>query len=750
MAWTGISNTVPQYEENGIAASGFYIKFYASGTVTPIPMAIDSTGVTTLAKCVLSTEGYPLNGSSAVFIPHIDQLYKIILYRNAADADADTTANAAWIVDALDPVLTSDSIFANNYQEIRDIASADTTIYARGQLTVGDEGESFFQKITGAAPGFYVDNNVDVLVPSGGDGSIGWVRRSIPIESYDTVALALADTKKAVLGGFFAVKDYATGNNSGVLFFSWVAAATGTDDGGSFIDHDTLPIQAQQNFQSTHVTIAQFGAKTGTDSTTAINAALATGKKVEVGAGTFNTSSRLIITAQGQNFKASGSFGQTVINYTGAASGTIIGTSGSTLLNNVVIDGFRIESTNIDGVVGIDTSNMSYSSIKNNHFQMKGNNCVGIFGQGHVNGDRPYYNEYHKNDMGFDNSSGGTTGSKGYFLQRVVAADHIAVTRPNYNGPNACVISDGRISSSDRGIVISDGVGISCNNVTMETIIDAHYDFGESTPDSNGTFTGLGTVNTISISSGTYSVNAYAGGTVKITGGTGAVQTRLITSNTATTFTVSPYWNIVPDNTSTFELLAVQGAGCSITNPYAEGDSISLPDFLRTSGAFAGTMLTGGSIGSVGDLINSPVFRNDERLNPNWLSDPFTISFSRAAVANSSTTSLLPAGGTIRTNIGMTAPFHVISADITMSGGAMAGTAQVKITGNGASLSGANDINLDPNSVAASGIGPVKQIFFAPEQIQTASIGVGLGVDIITDASWTSREVIITLTVQLI
>ena len=111
MAWTGISNTVPQYEENGIAASGFYIKFYASGTVTPIPMAIDSTGATTLAKCVLSTEGYPLNGSSAVFIPHIDQLYKIILYRNATDADADTTANAVWIVDSLSPVLNNETTF---------------------------------------------------------------------------------------------------------------------------------------------------------------------------------------------------------------------------------------------------------------------------------------------------------------------------------------------------------------------------------------------------------------------------------------------------------------------------------------------------------------------------------------------------------------------------------------------------------------------------------------------------------------
>ena len=113
MAFTPISNTEPQYEENNIAASGFYIKFYESGTNTPISMATDSTGGTLLAKCQLDSQGYPINGSSAIFIPHIDQKYKIVLYRNATDADNNTFANAAWVVDALDPVLTLGSTNAN-------------------------------------------------------------------------------------------------------------------------------------------------------------------------------------------------------------------------------------------------------------------------------------------------------------------------------------------------------------------------------------------------------------------------------------------------------------------------------------------------------------------------------------------------------------------------------------------------------------------------------------------------------------
>ena len=108
MTWSPISNTVPQYQaSDGSLASGYYLKFYNDGTTTPINMATDSTGGTTLAKCQLNASGYPINGSSAVFIPHIDQTYKLVLYTNSADADADTTANAVWIVDGLQPALTN-------------------------------------------------------------------------------------------------------------------------------------------------------------------------------------------------------------------------------------------------------------------------------------------------------------------------------------------------------------------------------------------------------------------------------------------------------------------------------------------------------------------------------------------------------------------------------------------------------------------------------------------------------------------
>lgn len=101
--WSPISNSVPQFSKNagGAAAADYYLKFYLSGTTTPTSMATDSTGGTLLDKCKIDSLGYPVNGSDEVFIPHIDQAYKLALYTNATDADNNATGSAAWVVDGL-------------------------------------------------------------------------------------------------------------------------------------------------------------------------------------------------------------------------------------------------------------------------------------------------------------------------------------------------------------------------------------------------------------------------------------------------------------------------------------------------------------------------------------------------------------------------------------------------------------------------------------------------------------------------
>ena len=92
MAWVPISGSIPQYQTStGALASGYYLKFYQTGTTTPTSMATDTIGGTTLAKCELNASGYPINGSSAAFIPHLDQTYKAVLYMRGPRRRAATT-----------------------------------------------------------------------------------------------------------------------------------------------------------------------------------------------------------------------------------------------------------------------------------------------------------------------------------------------------------------------------------------------------------------------------------------------------------------------------------------------------------------------------------------------------------------------------------------------------------------------------------------------------------------------------------
>ena len=104
--WNPISGTAIQYMRTagGVAASDYFLKFYAAGTTTPIDMATDSTGDTLLAKARLNNEGYVRTEASeeSVFVPHIDQAYKLVLYSTETAADADDPSGVVWDVDNLE------------------------------------------------------------------------------------------------------------------------------------------------------------------------------------------------------------------------------------------------------------------------------------------------------------------------------------------------------------------------------------------------------------------------------------------------------------------------------------------------------------------------------------------------------------------------------------------------------------------------------------------------------------------------
>lgn len=105
MSWSPISLAVLQYSDtNGELYSGAVLKAYASGTSTPISMATDSTGGTTVGSVALNASGYPAV-SGNVIIPHVSANYKLVLYPTQAAADANS--GALWSVDALIPATTN-------------------------------------------------------------------------------------------------------------------------------------------------------------------------------------------------------------------------------------------------------------------------------------------------------------------------------------------------------------------------------------------------------------------------------------------------------------------------------------------------------------------------------------------------------------------------------------------------------------------------------------------------------------------
>lgn len=153
MAIQPISKAPIQYMASSTAlATGYFLKGYAKDTNDPLSMYTDTTGATSLAKCKLNTLAYPLSNPSddtTVFIPHFNQDFKLALYTNETDADADTFANAVWVVD--------DISLGARFSPLE--ITSDTT------LTITHDCN--FIVVTGS-------NNVDITVPPEASEDLGY------------------------------------------------------------------------------------------------------------------------------------------------------------------------------------------------------------------------------------------------------------------------------------------------------------------------------------------------------------------------------------------------------------------------------------------------------------------------------------------------------------------------------------------------------------------------------------------------
>jgi hypothetical protein len=149
----------------------YWLKFYEQGTTTPIVMAIDKTGGTTVAKAEISAGPTPPLGliktaGGATFIPYVNEAYDAYIFPTEAEADANDTVNAIQLADDVSFLqnlpnsaagATKASMVANTSLNIGDFV--DTVGYAAS----GDGGDNSYEIVAGgtgtADDGSFIDLN---------------------------------------------------------------------------------------------------------------------------------------------------------------------------------------------------------------------------------------------------------------------------------------------------------------------------------------------------------------------------------------------------------------------------------------------------------------------------------------------------------------------------------------------------------------------------------------------------------------
>lgn len=178
MAFTPISNEFIQHtaDASGTSAAGYFLKLYAAGTTTPISAALDSDGSTLVAKVELDSLGYVQNASGGSTTIYIDQEYRLVLYVNATDADANTFANAVQDTDNI-PQLTTTGLAGGSVSNVTALKAltgqADNELINIVHHTTdadGGGGVFWFDSSSSAA-----DNNGTILQPDSGSGR--WIRQ---------------------------------------------------------------------------------------------------------------------------------------------------------------------------------------------------------------------------------------------------------------------------------------------------------------------------------------------------------------------------------------------------------------------------------------------------------------------------------------------------------------------------------------------------------------------------------------------
>jgi len=154
-------------------------------------------------------------------------------------------------------VILEVDIYLDNFQAVRDYTGDLTTVYATGKITQFDSGGAFFNFVTGGAPGDFVDDNTNILVPTGGDGSYAWVTKTATY-SFKTKADIVAYPAFKI-GDSISTDGYLASGDGGDNTYVVVAAGTGVDDGGYYINLTGSNLQAKGLFPGNTYSCNQWG-----------------------------------------------------------------------------------------------------------------------------------------------------------------------------------------------------------------------------------------------------------------------------------------------------------------------------------------------------------------------------------------------------------------------------------------------------------------------------------------------------------
>lgn len=318
--------------------------------------------------------------------------------------------------------------------------------------------------------------------------------------------------------------------------------------------------------------VLNFGA--GTNITTALQAAIdayAGPITIYIPAGaSWTITSTIYLRRNGVKIRGAG-IGTTTITYNNAAGGTAFDgtTNGTDVITDCELSGFSLYGDVTTGFsVGVDLVNFSYSKFDLS-VQTRRPNGICYSGVGNT-GSQPYYNEI----KGYLFGGSDRTQTGIYFGAGIWSGGS--------PGPNANKIGP-IYRAASLGILcdIEAGNGNMFADISAESINDYYFRLNNVLSYSDtGTSTGSNGPVTLNNTGKSYTTNQFVNYGIRITGGTGAGQSRIIKSNSATVITVEYPWAVVPDATSTYVIASNRAHSNKFVNIRGEGLSSDNPDFI--------------------------------------------------------------------------------------------------------------------------------------------------------------------------